>query len=263
MTPEQIALVLKHRLLTRTWTGGSERVFPFQAVKVTNNPERQAFLAMPVPQALIIIGDFQADPTHSEEPGYLVGTIVVKLGVAHQDSMGEAASIGSNKVGGVTSSKGRGLGEVGSELLATIEKMNLIDGISIQSVARGNSQSIPVTEGGYRATKDYAFEVVATSQPEYSEPYSLQVSAPGAGAVNLSWGNPAAVAGQALLLTRKAGGTPPATPSDGTALGVGALATSYADAPGAGQWSYTLWMSYTESGIVTLSPPIAVTIIAT
>lgn len=166
MNVYQISQLIKTKLQTRQWGGAGETVFPYNSVKITNNPDLQAFLTLPVPFALIVVGDFQSDPVHNEEPTYLIGTIVVKIGIAHQDSMGEAAIIGSNKVGGTTSSKGRGLEEIAVEVMDTIAKLNQIDGVSMQFVAKGNNQTIPDLSAGYRATKDFAFECIASADPE-------------------------------------------------------------------------------------------------
>lgn len=164
MTAGQIAQVIKTDLLARTWTGGTEKVFAYNSVKVTNNPDRQAYLSLGTPFALISIGDFQADPVHGEEPEYLIGPIVVKIGVTGQDSMGEAVMIGSNRQ--ANTSKGAGLEDIGVELLKTIDFLNKKLGVSIQFMAKGNTKAEPQTDGHYRASKDYAFEVIASRDPE-------------------------------------------------------------------------------------------------
>lgn len=164
MTPGQIAQVLKTQLLARVWTGGTEKVFGYNAVKITNNPDRQAFMTLPTPFALIVIGDFQSDPAHGEEPDYLIGQIVVKLGVSGQDSIGEAVITGNARV--ANTSKGAGLEDIGVELMATIQFLNKTLGVSIQFMAKGNTQAVPEVDGHYRATKDYAFEAVASAARE-------------------------------------------------------------------------------------------------
>lgn len=164
MTPGQIAQVIKTDLLARTWSTGTEKVFAYNAVKITNNPERQAFMTLPTPFALIVIGDFQSDPVHGEEPDYLIGPIVVKIGVSGQDAIGEAVIVGSARQ--ANTSKGAGLEDIGVELMSTIQFLNKKLGVSIQLMARGNTQAIPEVDGHYRATKDYAFEVIASAARE-------------------------------------------------------------------------------------------------
>lgn len=164
MSPLQIANILKTKLLARTWSVSGEKVFAYNSVKITNNPERQAFLTLPTPFALIIIGDFQSDPVHGEEPEYLIGSIVVKVGVSGQDAIGEAVIAGSARV--ANSSRGAGLETIGTEVLKEIDFLNKNLGVSIQFMAKGNTQAVPETEGHYRAFQDYAFECIASRDDE-------------------------------------------------------------------------------------------------
>lgn len=164
MTPGQIATVLKTTLRGWTWPTSAEPVFAYHGVKITNNPERQAFLTLPTPFALIVIGDFQSDPSHDEEPDYLIGTIVVKLGVSGQDAIGEAVIMGNARV--ANSSRGAGLEDIAPQLMAAIQFLNKKAGVSIQHRAKGNTQAVPQTDGHYRATQDFAFEVIASAALE-------------------------------------------------------------------------------------------------
>jgi hypothetical protein len=257
---------MKALLMARVWTGGTEKVFAYNAVKITANPDRQAFLTLPTPFALITPGDFQSDPVHQEEPNLMMGPVVVKVGVAHQDSIGEAALIGSNKIGGNLTSKGRGLDEIEPEVMAVLQKLNTIDGVELQLVANGNRATVYETAGGYRATKDFAFQLICMGEATYQTPTTVAAVPSGGGAVALSWTNPAIVASSSKIIVRRATGTvPPTIPTDGTGVAVigGAFGTTATDAPGAGQYSYSVFMEYLDYAAKNYSAPISISVVLT
>lgn len=163
MTPGQISQKIQTALIGLTWTGG-QKVFAYNSVKVTNNPEDQFFLALATPWALVVIGDFQSDPVHKEEPDYMIGTIYVRIGISAQDSSGQAGIVGANRQ--INTSQGAGLQDIIVMVKTAIDYLNKIDGVDVQFMATGNTQAKPVMNANFRFTQDLAFECIASTAVE-------------------------------------------------------------------------------------------------
>jgi len=95
--------------------------------------------------------------------------------------------------------------------------------------------------------REIGLKAWTTSIRSYPAPTRLTGAVPGGGVVNLTWSLPATrYDTYALVLRRAAGSTAPTSATSGTGVTVGALVTSVSDSPGAGTFSYALFMGYDE-----------------
>ncbi len=165
------------------------------------------------------------------------------------DPWGETVLLGGARgASGQGSSSGRGLIELEEELKRTIKFLNATNGVKIRSIARSAVGAVQSEDLGYVASRAYRFEALTTDERDYPAPTRFTaVDAAGAGDADLAWTlPPSRYDRNALVLRRAAGAVPPASPTAATGITVSALATSLTDSPGAGQFSYSLFMGYDE-----------------
>lgn len=215
-------------------------------------------------------------------------SIEVILAVANAgDRIGEHALIGGQRQATTPSgrSSGRGLLEVEEEVLSVINFMNQTNGIRIQTQSTSAAEAAVVEGLGYVATRAYELQAVLTTARFYAPALRLTTTAAGGGVVNLAWTNPAyrydfhaanatlptdnvdASARGGLILRRASGATAPTSATAGTGVTLSNVytSTSVADSPGAGQFSYALFVSYAEyaTSFLRYSSSITSTITAT
>lgn len=245
----QITRQLRYLLLSRNWSGSSNRVFPIESVVATVAAPKSQAKFMRVPMVFIFPSDGASDPWHSQEPGLLQQSFVIKTLVAIPgDTHGENAMIGAN-VADRTLSEGRGVLEIEEELYSAIERLTVDSGIVIQNVALGSMTPILDEDLGYIMERQYTFQAICTSARYYPAPINF-VATGGTGQVALSWIVPADRYDRfRVVLRRASGGTPPATVSDGTGVTLsGNLAASVTDSGlAAGSYSYSLFAQYDET----------------
>ena len=160
------------------------------------------------------------------------------------DATGEAATVGF--IRDAATIEGYGVLEIEELLEAMFEAASLtIDGLEISNVQTrmvGPSRS---QRFGYVMLATLEMESYAGSVRRYPGPCEL-TGGGGSLAWDLAPGWARAWNQNRQVLRRAAGGTPPATITDGTDVPVGILDTSVSDSPGAGTWSYSLFSVYDE-----------------
>tara|TARA_R100000963_G_C4642949_1_gene106664 strand:- start:415 stop:1239 length:825 start_codon:yes stop_codon:yes gene_type:complete len=250
----QIVRQLKYLLLQRKWEGSGSDVFQDNSVVITVAPDEQALAVLIPPIALIRPLGAQSDPMHDEEPDLILQSIAVRLSVTVPgDPLGQSALIGGGRQS-QTDSRGRGLLEVEEELYASIGSLNTINGVVIYSRAKSEAEAELDEDNRYSCIRSYLFEALATSDRFYHPVMSFAAAdAVASGDCNLTWTPaPTRFDSRGIRILRIAGGTPVTSPTDGGAtvvLSGSAFPGSpgaYTDSPGAGQVSYTIWVTYDE-----------------
>ena len=234
----QVCKQIKYLLQQRKWENDASGSFVFNAnsVNVTVGPMEQAFSTMITPVALIRPGAATSDPTHDEEPNLIMQSLGVMLSVVVPgDEIGENALLGAGRQS-QTSSKGRGL---------------------LDNRAKPDAVAELVDETRYSAYREYTFEVLCTSERFYpSVTRMTAVDAAGAGDATLTYLHaPIRFDITEARILRVSGATPTTNPTDGSATvvaaGGGALTLgikTVTDSPTAGQFSYSIWQAYDETG---------------
>ena len=255
----QVCKQIKYLLQQRKWENDASGSFVFNAnsVNVTVGPMEQAFSTMITPVALIRPGAATSDPTHDEEPNLIMQSLGVMLSVVVPgDEIGENALLGAGRQS-QTSSKGRGLLEVEEELYASISLLNSVNGLEVYNRAKSDAIAELVDENRYSAYREYTFEVLSTSERFYpSVTRMTAVDAAGAGDATLTYLHaPIRFDITEARILRVSGATPTTNPTDGSATvvaaGGGALTLgikTVTDSPTAGQFSYSIWQAYDETG---------------
>lgn len=249
MNAWQVAKQLRYTLRNATWQdAGGERIFG--SVHITNGPAKEFYNEIQnFPLALIGVNDDETDPM---TPGYVkqmftITFIVRILG----DMRGENAMIGANRTAGSTSSKGRGILEVTEEVSRALRQIQ--ESVGVKIVGRRKSDiGTGILEGvGYLALRQSIIEVKCTDARYYHPPLRVAAVKSGANA-NLTWADPPTRwdgVGRTLRIRRILGSTPPATVTDGSAVAdVARGVQAYADTPGAGTWSYSIFAGYSDTG---------------
>ena len=252
---KQIKYLLQQRKGENDASG--EVVFNANSVNVTVGPMEQAFSTMITPVALIRPGSATSDPTHDEEPNLIMQSLGVMLSVVVPgDEIGENALLGAGRQS-QTSSKGRGLLEVEEELYASIALLNSVNGLNVYNRAKSDAIAELVDETRYSAYREYTFEVLCTTERFYpSVTRMTAVDAAGAGDATITYLHaPIRFDITEARILRVSGATPTTDPTDGSATGVaaggGALTLgikTVTDSPTAGQFSYSIWQAYDETG---------------
>lgn len=227
MTENQVLQQLQYLLRQRAWPGGSEIVFPPESVRIT--PEVPEDLSgMRPPWAFLVAGDGDED----EHDSTLVRSrMIVRLIVAQPgDQTYENAMVGSHRVSGTTSSKGRGLLEVATQLDAVMKDLNKIDGIRVYQV--GKSRAVPRKVLGLPGAveREYGFEGLVTTEAGYHGVSKLVASSSIAGRIDFTWTRAPVrfdtILGSGGHVIRYASGATAPTAYDGGAGGTTALGTA-------------------------------------
>ncbi len=171
------------------------------------------------------------------------------------DAFGERPIVGGPRADGQLGSAGRGLAEIEEELLKTAAELDRRNGITLRLDWMDAPNVVEDEQLGYVVHRAYGFSAWTTSTRSYEGPSRLTAADQGGGAVDLAWRNPPARYDTlALVLRRDPGTTPPADPTSGTGVTLaGPLVSAHTDAPGAGTFSYSLFLGYDELA----DPPVA------
>lgn len=260
----QITQQLKYLIQQRTWDDGtatgSNSVFNDNSIVVTVGPSETAFASMIPPICLIRPGIATSDPVADEEPDLLMQSFNILLGVVVPgDAVGESALIGANRQAN-DSSKGRGLLEVEEQLLQSVSLLNSVNGIEMYNRTKSEASATLDDSNRYTVFREYGFEALCAVS-RYYPPCTRVTSADGASAneAEISYFIPPERfdgTGKPRIL-RVSGATPTTDPADGAATvvqaGTGSQSLSpmpfvVTDTPGAGQFSYSVWAIYDDTG---------------
>lgn len=240
------------------WPGGTDPTFDTQSVKIVEPGQEEALIDESLIPPLFIIspGPGVTDPAGGgEEPGLVEEGIVITLATVNQgDRTGEQALVGGQRTGPLVS-PGRGLLELEAVVFgrrgptaSSAGLLGLVTSTLGVVIAMGPSGSGAVRKVGenWVAVKDYNLKAYCTRE-KFFHPVRNLKAATSTGLVSLTWKNPATRWDTyKLLLTRKAGSSAPAAPSDGTAIAITGFPTVKTDTPAAGTYSYALWVAYSE-----------------
>lgn len=233
-----------------TWPNGTSKVFDRDSVKILEQGQEGIALDENLipPIAIFAPTTGQIDPRgRGEQPDLIERYVDLTLVVVNQgDRVGEGAIVGAQRYG-ANDSRGRGVLEIFTPVLAAIQRLTSQNGVVI--ALNGYGASATKRAGDYWvAIQDYQFVLYCTASKFYPPPAKLQ-AAPSTGQVLLTWRNPADRWDRyRVRLVRKSGSTPPTSVTDGTEITLpGALPTLYIDSGlAAGTYSYSLFASYSE-----------------
>jgi hypothetical protein len=244
MNTWQVLRQLKDTLTSAAWTDGVADVVFGSVIVAAAIPEK-GFGRLRFPLAHIIPDSAEAD---EEEPELVLQDFVLRIVQrVENDAYGETAILGGARSNGQGSSDGRGILEIEEEALKSIGAVSRLGGIQIRERWRSAVAASEVERLGNVVLREIGFRSWNSTLRSYPAPSRLAGAVPGGGVVNLSWSLPTTrFDTYALVLRRAAGSTAPATATSGTGVTVGALVTSVSDTPGAGTFSYALFMGYDE-----------------
>ncbi len=246
MNARQIFGQVRKRLRDRLWPGSANTVFG--SVHVSQNPSAEdALIDMKLPMCFLSHNDEVPDP---ELVGYSRMDAQARLVVAVAgDIIGEAAVMGANRASQVLS-EGAGILEVEAQLKDVIKELLNKDGIRI-ALRRGTADRGTFVEDiGYAIVRTYRMLVDVTNDAYYHPPQRFHAADAMGGDATLTWADPPTrFDSRGLIIRRAAGATAPATSTAGTAVATPALGVlTFTDSPGVGQFSYAIFMAYTNSG---------------
>lgn len=156
---------IKTKLIAAKWPGSSNVVFPTGCVRVARYMEVDyAYKNMRTPFCLVIPGDFPSDPLHGEEPGYLVGSVTIRVGVMGAgDTISELSVLGGHRAD-ATKSEGAGLLDLAEAVYDTIGILTVEDGIDMQFNRSADSGAVPLpAPNQYMAYKDLVYQAICTA----------------------------------------------------------------------------------------------------
>jgi len=252
----QILQQLRFKLLARRWEDAvaNQNVFQESSVIISVGGDEAAMATLITPTCVIQPLGASSDPSHDEEPDLIMQSINVRVTVTVPgDPLGEYSLIGGGRQD-QGDSRGRGLLEVEEEILGAIGELNTIDGVVIYNRAKSEAQAELDDNDRYTAMRAYSFEALTSASRFYppAEKFAA-VDAGAAGDADLTWiPAPIRFDSRGVRILRVAGAVPTLDPADGGAVVVldgsafPAPAGAITDSPGAGQWSWTIWITFDE-----------------
>jgi len=238
---------LRDTLRAATWSGGSA-VWGQNVVISADEDLRALLSSLRSPCIAIRPGSGAHDEEFRQEPAQVAIDVGFRLVASVSgDPVGENAIIGSGRVSETTSG-GKGLLELQERLFDSIRLLQENNGIIMQLVAQDVVSAVQLDEMSYVSWRDYIFRAQISVAKFFPPARSfLAVDAAG-GDATLTWKVPAARFDRYRpIMRRAAGATPPASSTAGSdvVLATG-MPTSHTDSPGAGQFSYALFMAYDD-----------------
>ena len=257
MTPWQQAQQIRYKLRERLWggvTSGADPVFgtvlvsPGAEEELTD--ERVRFPFVWVNDAGAEFGPEDRDQLRLYEQAW-------ELTMFHgneNDGGGQALMLGANRSGGRTSSKGRGIMELGSEeLLDTLASLGPADAMSLRMMAKSKARPVRVKRHGYLIAQAYSFSTRASNQRIYPN-VTRFAAVGGTGDITFSW-FPApdrfdlVDIPTAYVIRVDSGGTPPTTPTGGTGgTTASKSSTGVVFATATGTYGVSIFARYDDSG---------------
>lgn len=246
---------IEYLLRQRKWPGGATPVFAPGSVLSTVAPEEGAIRTMISPIVLLKPMEGQVDPDKKtqldlEQQGVELMLVTVNPG----DVIGHKALLGGNRPSpgatfGQTSSKGRGLLEVQTELKAAVRELNNVNGVRAQYSSQSHIGATIEPKSLYIAWRTYRFTLWCMDDLFYHPCRNFAATALGGGQVSMTWKIPPTRWDSfRVVLRRAAGAVAPASITAGTGIALaGNLSTSKTDTPGAGTFSYALFFTYDET----------------
>ena len=247
----QVAKQLQFRIRAQVWPGvGGEVVFAEGSVRVTVAVTERGLEEFRLPICLIRPGPSDSDDEHPDLMSQEYNILVMQA--VEGDEIGERSLIGGPRAKGQLSSDGRGLLELDELTMAAVKKAGGELGIKIIEQAR-SSPDAEETDKGYVTFRTSRVMAWLTADRFYHPPTRLKAVDDTGGATTITWGLPPdRYDRREVVLRRAVGATPPSGPTDGTGITLsGPLAVTVTDTPGAGQFSYAVFMGYDETGSLT------------
>lgn len=252
MSLAQAARQFQFLLRQRKWKNvpGNKPLFASLSVIITDAPEKEAVMDAVQPVCLLVPSEGQCDPEGGGEQTDLFESTITMIvfNMVEGDALGERALTGANRDS--DSPLGHGVLELHEDIYAVARRVTAANGLSLQagSASSVRSKFVHGDNGNYSlAAQELNFKCIHTTD-EYYEPARRFRATVGGGTVSLSWLlPPVRFDTYRPVLRRIAGSTPPSSPTAGTGIpptGLAIGAATYSDTPGAGTWSYALFMSY-------------------
>lgn len=250
----QQARQIRYLLLAGRWPDGAQgRVFGPNSVVIASGSDPQ-LRDLRFPLAMIVSAGEEAD---AQTPELLrCRWRVIVMAKAEGQTSSQAATIGGQRTGGLGTSEGRGVLEVGEETVKALSLLTGANGMRAALVSSSGAQSVE-TDNGMVAGVEYEFDSWATVRRHYDEPLFL-VATGGAGQATLTWVNAPARWDQydstgtrlAPVIRYATGATAPTTATSGTGVsGISAGDTTVTvTGLAAGTYSFAVFQPYTESG---------------
>lgn len=223
----QLVRQIRYLLRQRKWEGSpsAQNVFASNSVRITPiDIEDMITVGTPnSPCCKINLGRRTSD---QQAKGYIAQEVSITLAVQLEgDEMAENAVIGGNRTGGKTSSRGRGLSEIESELFAVLEDVTAMNGMQVQGYGTGSVETARLESQSAFVYCEYTFLFYCTTQLSWLGPTSLVAVASTGGSVSLSWvpvpiGWSSISGADGQIVRWAAGATAPATPTAGSGVGV-------------------------------------------
>jgi len=158
------------------------------------------------------------------------------------DALGEHVMIGGAIDASVIGPDGRGVLELGEEVLETLKLVDPRLGLSLQLKSEGQSQAAPIDSTRWIAERTYTFTGKGTASAFFFPARRFRNTA-----FVFTWELPPAQFGfTGMILRRAAGSTAPDTMTAGDAVAISdpLTDTGVTDTPGAGTFSYALFAGY-------------------
>lgn len=247
MNTLQLCRQVKKLLQDRTWTipngtASANRVFAPSSVFITAGPsDDEALGNRRTPFAMIYVMSSQMVHLHEMRQDIGIRIAVSVPG----DAIGEVSMMGGNPVDGVSnpqeSSRGRGLLEVGEQVLLTLAYLTKTNGVNVQ--LRSTSAVASVVQDGneYVALQDYHFEAFVSDGRYYPNGSLFRVDSSG----TLTWQNPPTRFDFYRMIVRRASSTTapaPNLPTEGTAVYSGTAET----VAGVAGYKHSLFATYDD-----------------
>ena len=241
MNPWQVARQIKYLLTNHAWgTGSAEKVFRDVVVTAGVPPSVYDDGKIRPPFALIGVDSATAD---DRNPNLLSQSFALAIGVkVMRDATGEHALIG----GGDTStdrgkSVNRGLLEIEEEALGVVARVLPTSGVSVSLRLSSGVASGIIGDDLNIVQRTHLLTCVCPRARTYQPPQQLAKSG-----TTVSWKVPPDRFDRLeVIVNRVSGSTAPTSPTDGTVVYSGGLATSVTDST-SGTWTYAAWAGYDE-----------------
>lgn len=241
MDVKQQAMQLRKVIREAAWPRGSQEVvvgrtaYLSPAVDSEDLPDREAL-------ALLGVGTSTPD---QEDPRLVTQTYPLLLAkVIESDPIRESSLVGAGRSKGVGSSAGKSVIEIERPILKAVRSLTGADGIPILVSLAGSAEVAPLSAEEEVVGRQFTLSAVGTSDPEWQP--AQDFTAVGTAPVVLSWRRHAGRYDyREVVLVRKAGSSGPVDVTDGTEV-LRDDAATYSDTPGAGTWSYGIFVRYSE-----------------
>ena len=245
MNTWQVCNQLKYLLLAESWPEGKTEPV-FGQVKVSAGPTETGLAQLRFPFVILTPSDAAAD---AEEPKLLAQNLDARLVVRNAgDPWGEDALMGGARANGTGSSDGRGLLEIEELLFDAIGNLQVLSGVKLKVIYKSSPEPVQDSTHGYVVVRDYRFELWVTQDRSYAPASRFTAVDATGGDASLAWRVPPSRYDlRQVFVRRAAGATPPPTVTSGTAVVLPSLLPSLVtDSPGAGTFSYSVFVGYDD-----------------